>query len=259
LDRQGVSQASCHSSLSVCGQLHPATRHRLTGHVPGRPTQPDLSGDEEGGLRSALQSFRFRCLTIGVSVGPPSSRSWPLVQSLQPAEVPPAWVGRSRSAVGRFLGCAVFLRRTRGLQLSSRTILSASFALRQSITQRFLAVGRSRRLLSWAFDPYSAQGSEGPLLTGLPDPLRSARRVCLPSRRLSPFEPVPVLFHTGGTPGIQLRSFLLPQGIHAFPRERTHMPFLLPLLPPPKRTGRPGRPRLLGFDPCESPWRPRRC
>jgi hypothetical protein len=34
-------------------------------------------------------------------------------------------------------------------------------------------------------------------------PLRSARRVWLPSRRLTPSEPVPVLFHTGGALGIR--------------------------------------------------------
>jgi hypothetical protein len=57
----------------------------------------------------------------------------------QLAEVPPVLVGRSRFAVGHSLGCAVFPRRARGPQLSSHTNLSASFALRQSITQRILA------------------------------------------------------------------------------------------------------------------------
>jgi hypothetical protein len=51
--------------------------------------------------------------------------------------------------------------------------------------------------------PFSAQGFEGPLAAGLPSPLRSARRVWLPSRRLTPFEPVPALFRTGGAPGIR--------------------------------------------------------
>jgi hypothetical protein len=42
--------------------------------------------------------------------------------------------------------------------------------------------------------------------------------------------------------GFTLRSFLLPQGSHAFPRGSTHVPFLLPLLPPPKqRAGPAGR------------------
>jgi len=57
----------------------------------------------------------------------------------EPAEVPPVWVRRSRLAVGRFLGFAVFLRRARGPQLSNRANLSSGFALRQSITQRILA------------------------------------------------------------------------------------------------------------------------
>jgi hypothetical protein len=46
---------------------------------------------------------------------------------------------------------------------------------------------------------------------GLPGPLRSALRVCLPSRRLTPSEPVPVLFHTGGALGIR-PSELPPPG-----------------------------------------------
>jgi hypothetical protein len=57
----------------------------------------------------------------------------------QPAEVPPVLVRRSRHAVGHSLGCAVFPRRARGLQLSNHANLSSGFALRRSIVQRILA------------------------------------------------------------------------------------------------------------------------
>jgi len=46
---------------------------------------------------------------------------------------------------------------------------------------------------------------------GLPGPLRSALRVWRPSRRLTPSEPVPVLFRTGGALGIR-PSELPPPG-----------------------------------------------
>jgi len=42
-------------------------------------------------------------------------------------------------------------------------------------------------------------------------PLRSAFRVCLPSWRFTPFNPVPVFFHTGGARGIH-PSELSPRG-----------------------------------------------
>ena len=57
----------------------------------------------------------------------------------QPAEVPPVLVRRSRFAVGHSLGFAVFPRRACRPQSSDLTNLSTSFALRQSIIQRFLA------------------------------------------------------------------------------------------------------------------------
>jgi len=43
---------------------------------------------------------------------------------------------------------------------------------------------------------FSTSGSEGPLAAGVACPLRSAPRVWLPSRRLTPFDASPVLFHT---------------------------------------------------------------
>jgi hypothetical protein len=77
-----------------------------------------------------------------------------------------------------------------------------------------------------------------------------------PLAGLLPPSPCQLYFTPAALLGFALRSFLLPQGIRTFPPGRTHMPFLLPLLPSPKRTGRPGRPRLLGFGPYGSPWPP---
>jgi hypothetical protein len=71
-------------------------------------------------------------------------------------------------------------------------------------------------------------------------PLRSALRVWLPSRRLTPSKPAPVLFHTSSALGIR-PSELSPLERYP-PRFRdqwTHVPFLPPVFPPPKRRAGP--------------------
>jgi hypothetical protein len=100
-----------------------------------------------------------------------SSRNWLLVQSFKPAEVPQSLVLRSHFAVGRFLGCVVFLRRTTLATLSGQCILSSSFAFLQSLAQCNLArrpqpVGTSRGLLL----PTALEGSEIHLSRALPAP-----------------------------------------------------------------------------------------
>jgi hypothetical protein len=63
-----------------------------------------------------------------------------------------------------------------------------------------------------------------------------------PHDGLLPPSPCRFCFTPAALLGFTLRSFLLPQGIRAFPRGRTHIPFFLPLLPPPKqRAGPAGR------------------
>jgi hypothetical protein len=90
----------------------------------------------------------------------------------------------------------------------------------------------------------------------LPNPLRSARRVWLPSRRLAPSEPVPVLFHTGGALGIH-PSELSPPARYPRVSARKDPHTVFPAVVTAAETAsRPGRPRFLGFDPCRSPWRP---
>jgi hypothetical protein len=78
----------------------------------------------------------------------------------------------------------------------------------------------------------------------------------LPSWRFSPSAPVPVFFHTGGALGIHPSELPPPArypGVSARKDPRAVSPAVATAA---EATGRPGRPRLLGFDPCESPWRP---
>jgi hypothetical protein len=149
----------------------------------------------------------------------------------------------------------------------SATLLSSGFAFLQSITQSNLAAARGRslrtkQLLPWALFPYSTLGVEGPLTTGFACPLRSALRVWLPSRRFTPFDPVPVLFHTGSARGIH-PSELSPLGRFPsrFRDRRTHLPFHPPILPALQRPKAPAPsrlagPRFLGFLPSESASQP---
>lgn len=126
-------------------------------------------------------------------------------------------------------------------QLSNRCALSSSFAFLQSIAQRYLArrpqpTGTSHGLLL----PTAHIRFGGPPYASVPSPLRSAFRVWLPSGRLSPAEPQPVLFHTSRAHGIH-PSELPPPGRYP-PRFRgrsTHLPFHPSVLPPPKRRAGP--------------------
>jgi len=84
-------------------------------------------------------------------------------------------------------------------QPSSRRVTPSFRALRPNLAGR----PQPGQLLSWTLLPCSTRGIEDPLAADFTCPLRSARRVWLPSRRLTPFDPVPVLFRTGGAHGIR--------------------------------------------------------
>jgi hypothetical protein len=75
-----------------------------------------------------------------------------------------------------------FLDRLRRSQLSDQQHPLVGFHLPlESCPTNPSRPAAANQRLSWAFLPYSTSGTEGPLTTGLPDPLRSAFRVWLPS------------------------------------------------------------------------------
>jgi hypothetical protein len=146
--------------------------------------------------------------------------------------------------------------------LAGQCTLSSSFAFLQSLAQLDLADRPQPASSSHGLCfPTAHQGSEVHLPRGLPQhPLRSARRVWLPSRRLTPSEPVPALFRAGSAHGIR-PSELSPHGRYP-PRFRGGEPtrrFLRRFSLAPKRLGRPNGPRPLGFHPSGSPSRPPQC
>jgi len=82
-------------------------------------------------------------------------------------------------------------------------------------------------------------------------PLRSVLRVWLPSRRLTPSEPLPAFFRAGGAHGIR-PSELSPLGRYP-PRFRsrwTHMPFLPSVFPAAEADGPAQRAAAPGLSPC---------
>jgi len=170
-----------------------------------------------------------------------SSRTWLLVQSFSPVRLPRLLVPRYHLAVGHFLGCVAF-----SAQAAPPTVKRAVrplFEFRrppESCPTRPSQPAAANRHLSWAFAPYSTRGIGGPLATGFACPLRSVLRVWLPSRRLTPSEPLPVFFRTGGALGIR-PSELPPLGRYPprFRGGRTHVPFHPSVFPPPKRWAGP--------------------
>jgi hypothetical protein len=166
-----------------------------------------------------------------------------------PSEVSCLWVTRSRFAVSPCLGCTVFLRRgplivVRGNQLHPL------FEFRVPPESGSVNPGRPAAtgpLLSWAFLPFST--------------CRHRRSTCCECAALTTVPPSGFGYPLGGllpsipgrfcfTPaalvGFTLRS---PPSAGSFGRFRpglAHIPFFLPFFPT-LRSGRPGRPRFLGF------------
>jgi hypothetical protein len=209
--------------------------------------------------RFALQSLRLHRSPPKRFRRAASSRSWLLVQSSSPVAVSQALFPRSHFAVGRFLGYVVFLRRVAPVTVKqqARSLFEFHLPSEFCLTQPSRPTAVSR-LLSWALLPFSTRGLGGPLATGFTGLLRSAHRVWLPSRRLTPSAPWPAFFHAGGAPGIRPSELSPPERCR--PRFRGDGPTcrLLPPVFPSRRIGlgRPSGPRLLGFNPFESPWRP---
>lgn len=94
-----------------------------------------------------------------------------------------------------------------------------------------------------------------PVHTGLPRPPTSAFRVWLPSARLTPSEPGPVFFRTGGALGIHPSELTPPARYRVVSGSVNPLTVFPAVASVAGATGRPGRPRFLGFDPRENPWR----
>lgn len=103
--------------------------------------------------------------------------------------------------------------------------------------------------------PSALTGLGGPLFAGLPDPLCSAHRVWLPSRRFTPFGPLPALFHAGGAHGITPSKRSPPEWLSNRFRKDAPTYRFAPAFFPTRTPDRLAGPRFLGFDPFESPLR----
>ena len=89
---------------------------------------------------------------------------------------------------------------------------------------------------------------------GHPCPLRSALRVWLPSRRVAPSYPSPVLFRTGSAPGIRpFEASAALQDIATSPPRWTHVLFLPRLMQESELSARRHGPQLLGLNPARRP------
>jgi len=114
------------------------------------------------------------------------------------------------------------------------------------------------RLLSWASAPFSTCKARRSTVSGHAGPLSSARRVWLPSRRLTPSAPGPALFHAGGALGI--RPSELPPPDRYRERFRPGAPTCRfsrrYSRPDCSRRAGPASRGFWGFTLPERPWRP---
>jgi hypothetical protein len=159
------------------------------------------------------------------------------VQSFGPVRVSPLLLLRSRyavSALPRLCGfpLADCCRRLFRLPATSSLRASPSSRVLPSVTYPTAAAIRSSHGL-WF--PTALEVSEVHLPRDQAFPLRSAFRVWLPSWRLTPSNPVPVLFHTGGALGIH-PSEVSPLGVsHSLSTERNPRTVGSAVFLPPKR------------------------
>jgi hypothetical protein len=72
---------------------------------------------------------------------------------------------------------------------------------------------------------------------------------------LLPPSPCRFCFTPAALLGFALRSFPLSQGIRRVSARKDPLTVFPAVATVAETTGRPGGPRFLGFDPCESPWR----
>jgi len=189
-----------------------------------------------------------------------SSRNSLLVQRREPGEVSQLLVLRSHFAVSHFLGFVVFLHRAALATLSRQCILSSSFAFLQSLRQHASPADRDRQATLLGLRSLQHMtGSEVHLPRALPAPATFRLQGLVTLLAAYSFRA-----HAGFV-SHRPRSWDSPFGAFSSrkvtARFRTVVPTCrltcrcsLPRIAP--RRGRPNRPRLLGFDPFESPWQP---
>jgi len=188
--------------------------------------------------------------------------NWLLVQSFPPKQVSPAWVGRFHYAVGHILGCVAFPESTPPVTVKHPTDPLFEFHL----PLEYYSTKPSRptavsQLLSWTFAPFSTCKRRRSTWCGLclPAWLRLQGLVTL----LTPYS----LRRRAGFVSHRRRSWDSPFG--AFPSRKGIQAVSDPdqptcrsnlrVLPLPKQQAGLADPRLLGFDPSESPLSKRAC
>lgn len=195
----------------------------------------------------------------------------PLVQSVPVRQGIALLLRRSRTAVGPFLrlrgfpkadatGCGLIRPVHPLVEFSSLTEYDSVEPCRRPALRPAPICGRNpkvapERLLSWAFVPHSTCGNEGPLCAGLACPLRSARRVSPPSRRFTPLEALPILFHTGSAFGISPSELSPPARYPGrfLPKEPTYR-FSRRCSPLPKQWAGPSSRGFWALPPAEVLW-----
>lgn len=90
-----------------------------------------------------------------------------------------------------------------------------------------MPTGSSHGLLA----PSAHASRGGSRFAGLPRPLRSARRVWLPSRRLTPSAAWSALFHADSAREVRPSELSRSQGARASPHAQAHLPFAHPVSP----------------------------
>jgi hypothetical protein len=197
-------------------------------------------------MRCRLLARSFR--VFGLAVGSRTLRSrvmllWSqlLVQSAWPAEVSSLLVGPSHFAVGRFLGCVVFLQQTHWSQscFQAGPLLEFRSPLEPSPTKPCRPAVTDQPL-SWTLLPFSTSRLGDPLATGFPRP------ATFRLQGLVTLLTVYSLRARAGLVSCRRRSWDSPFGAFpsrkvsgALPPESTHLPFPLPAHPPPKRRAGP--------------------
>jgi len=129
----------------------------------------------------------------------------------------------------------VFLQLAAPTTLSDQCALSSSFTFLQSITQRNLVRQPQPADTSHGlFFPSAHQGSEVHSTRVLPSRYVPPSGFGYPLGGLLPPSPCRFCFTPAALMGFALRSLPLSKGIRAFPRGRTHLPFLPSVFPSPK-------------------------